>query len=181
MPQLDRNIPTWKRLISHTFPSYEVTSLVEEIFVSENELTALDDLRGDDAQTFIDVIHEVRLCTPSSEKRDLIAFVGCFSPGPPTCTDQALDIPDLLPWLRRECLMTLSQICSRHALLPRSLQIPHCYNQLDVPHYRGGSADVWKGNHRGLDVAVKVLRVYMNDIDKITSVGSCCQVKPRIE
>ena len=39
--------------------------------------------------------------------------------------------------------------------------------------YRGGYADVWKGEHQGLHVAVKVLRVYStSDFEKITSVGS---------
>ena len=38
--------------------------------------------------------------------------------------------------------------------------------------YRGGFADVWKGEHRGQDVAVKVLRTYLNsDLQKITGVG----------
>ena len=39
--------------------------------------------------------------------------------------------------------------------------------------YRGGYADVWKGEHQGLHVAVKVLRVYStSDFEEITSVGS---------
>ena len=31
---------------------------------------------------------------------------------------------------------------------------------MGVAFYRGGFADVWKGEHRGLEVAVKVLRFY---------------------
>ena len=39
--------------------------------------------------------------------------------------------------------------------------------------YRGGYADVWKGERRGQEVAVKVLRVYSNDeLREVTRVGS---------
>jgi hypothetical protein len=53
-----------------------------------------------------------------------------------------------------------------------SLQVPLCYNRLGTPLYRGGYADVWKGEHQGRSVAVKVLRIYStSDFDKITRVG----------
>jgi hypothetical protein len=52
--------PACKRLISRTFSPQEVTSLIEAIFMSKDEVRMVRDLRGDDAQTFIDVIHEVR-------------------------------------------------------------------------------------------------------------------------
>ena len=81
----------------------------------------------------------------------------------------------LEPRLRRKCLGVLRKICGRRALLPRSAQIPFCYNRLDNPLYRGGYADVWKGEHRGCPVAVKALRVYStSDFDKVMSVGSFC-------
>lgn len=78
----------------------------------------------------------------------------------------------LTPSLRRKCLTTLCKVCSRHGLLPRSVQIPLCYNPLDTPLYHGGYADVWKGEYQGRDVAVKVLKVYStDDIDKVKQVG----------
>ena len=90
----------------------------------------------------------------------------------PPSTDQALDLPGLLPWFRKKCLSALCKICGRQALLPRSLRVPLCYDRSDDPLYRGGYADVWKGEHRGRHVAVKVLRVYStSDFDKITNVG----------
>ena len=71
------------------------------------------------------------------------------------------------------CLSVLCRICGRWALLPRSLRIPICYNRFETPLYRGGFADVWKGEYRGRHVAVKVLRVYStSDFVKIASVGS---------
>ena len=51
--------PTWKRLTSYTFPPHEVISFVEEIFASEDEVKAIHEIQGDDAQIFVNVIHEV--------------------------------------------------------------------------------------------------------------------------
>ena len=86
--------------------------------------------------------------------------------------NQALDLPDFPSQLRRKCLGGLCWICGRHALLPKSLRIPFCYNQIDTPLYCGGFGDVWKGEHQGCHVAVKVLRVYStSDFGKVTSVS----------
>ena len=57
---VDLNIPACKRLISRTSPPHEIISLIKAIFASKDELKMIRDLRGDDAQTFIDVMHEVR-------------------------------------------------------------------------------------------------------------------------
>lgn len=88
-------------------------------------------------------------------------------------TDQVLDVPDLPSQLRRKFLGGLRWTCGRHALLPKSLQIPFSYDRLDHPLYRGEYADVWKGEHQGRHVAVKVLGVSLgSDLDKIMRVGS---------
>jgi hypothetical protein len=60
-------------------------------------------------------------------------------------------------------------------MIPRSLEIEvHC-NQNELP-LRGGFADVWKGQHDGREVAVKVLRVYFtSDFEQIRRV-SCPQL-----
>lgn len=66
----------------------------------------------------------------------------------------------------------LYKICTHYSLLPKSLQIELCYNPAGIVHCRGGFVDVWKGNHHGLDVAVKVLRIYLNsDLEKISQVS----------
>ena len=81
----------------------------------------------------------------------------------------------LAPWLRRECLRTLCRICGREALLPRSVQIPPCYNQTGAPLYYGGFSEVWKGQHEGREVAVKVLRVCpTSGPDKVMRVSYQC-------
>ena len=71
-----------------------------------------------------------------------------------------------------DCVKSLRKTCARHSLLPSPLQIGLCYDPASVAHYRGGFADVWKGEYCGQEVAVKVLRVYVNsDLQKITRVG----------
>ena len=58
------------------------------------------------------------------------------------------------------------------------MQIPLCYDRLDNPLYRGGYADVWKGEYRGSPVVVKALRVSStSDFDKIMSVRPMVQTK----
>jgi hypothetical protein len=52
--------PAWKRLISNTLLPHETISLIEEIFTNKEEVNTICDLLGDDAQTFINMIHEVR-------------------------------------------------------------------------------------------------------------------------
>jgi hypothetical protein len=53
------DIPAWKRLITHAFFQYEVVPLIEAIFTSRDEVKVVCDLDGDDAQIFVNVIHEV--------------------------------------------------------------------------------------------------------------------------
>ena len=108
---VDLGAPACKRLITRTFSPQEVTSLIEAIFVSEDEVKMVRDLRGDDAQTFIDVIHEVRsvLFFP---RHSLIACLlpllrfrtfafrrsGSGSPGSPTMASEDMPrclMPDL--------------------------------------------------------------------------------------
>ena len=44
-------------------------------------------------------------------------------------------------------------MCGGHALLPTALNIPVSYERTGDALYRGGFADVWKGEHRGREVA----------------------------
>ena len=63
-------------------------------------------------------------------------------------------------------------MCARHSLLPRSLQIEVSYDPAVVAHSRGGFADVWKGKHGHLEVAVKVLRTDVrSDLQQISRVS----------
>lgn len=62
---VDLDAPACRRLISHAFSPHEIIPLVEAVFTSQDEVKMIGYLRGDDAQTFIDVIDEVRPHTPS--------------------------------------------------------------------------------------------------------------------
>ena len=172
---------TCKRLIDRGFLPHELLPLIQETIMNEDEIKVMiDSLYGDNAQTFVDVVHEVRRrfffvsVTQSDPTCHPVLFT--FELPPPTA--QALGYPDLLPSLRRKCVSTLCRICGRQALLPKSLQIPICYNRSEIPCYRGGYADVWMGNHQGLRVAAKVLRIYStSDFERVTRV---CLL-PRLE
>ena len=69
----DSDEPAWKHLISRSLPPSEVVSLIGTIFASKDEVKMVFELRGNDAQTFIDVIHGVGLFRiPSIKRHDLI-------------------------------------------------------------------------------------------------------------
>ena len=61
-----------RRLISH---ARDAIPLIREIFANKDELQLINDLRGDDAQTFIDAIHRVRLNNSSFLRWGLIASI----------------------------------------------------------------------------------------------------------
>ena len=52
------------------------------------------------------------------------------------------------------------------------MKIPVSYNQTSDALYRGGFADVWKGEYCGRDVAVKVIRTYStSDLQMVIGVS----------
>ena len=79
---------------------------------------------------------------------------------------------DLPPEIRRRCLRCSYRMCGREALLPKSLQIPLCYDPAENPRRVDVLVDVWKGEYKGQEVAAKAFRVYMmNDLERIGKVG----------
>lgn len=56
---VDPYTPAWKRLIGHTLPPREVISFIGTIFTNKDEIKMICDLRENNAQSFINVIHEV--------------------------------------------------------------------------------------------------------------------------
>ena len=55
----------------------------------------------------------------------------------------------------------LYDMCACNALFPTSLRIELCDDPTNVTLYRGGFGDVSKRNHRGQEVAVKILRTHI--------------------
>ena len=83
-----------------------------------------------------------------------------------------MEIPDLSPLVRKRCLKSLYRLCGYHALLPTAMKILAQYDRTGSALYRGGFADVWKGDYHGREVAVKVVRTYVDgDLQKIVGVS----------
>ena len=81
-------------------------------------------------------------------------------------------LDSLAPQIRTSCLDYLYYICEDQALLPRSLEIPLCYDPTKYPLCSGVFSDVWKGQCNGQEVAAKVLRLYPNlDLGFVRRVG----------
>ena len=51
--------PAWKRLADHSLTSDERISLITAIFFDRSEIEVVGRLRGDDAQSFVDVMDQV--------------------------------------------------------------------------------------------------------------------------
>lgn len=170
---LDPDNSACKRLISCTHSQQQIVQLLEEIFTSKEELKMIGSLHGDEAQIFIDTLDQVR-SVPFISRNDLITvflfYFLAFKLSPSKY--QALDFPNLQQRFQNKCWSVLRKICAHRASLPKSLQIPVCYNRSENPLYRGEFANVWKGEHQGLKVAVKVLEVYStSDFSKIRNVS----------
>lgn len=124
-------------------------------------------LPREDAQTFIDVVDEVR-CTSTQHRRSTHPAKSVLTHS----VNQALEMPDLSPWARNQCLRPLYRTCGRHALLPKTMEISVCYDRTSDTLYSGGYADVWKGQYHGRDVAVKVIRTYSSsNLEKVIGVS----------
>jgi len=56
------------------------------------------------------------------------------------------------------------------------LKVPIPFEQTGNALFRGGFADVWKGEHSGRDVAIKVIRIY-SDSDLQRVIGVSCWLR----
>ena len=72
---------------------------------------------------------------------------------------------------RRKLFNELCKACSRHRIIPQSMQIPDC-SEDSVEVECGGFANVSRGIYEGRQVAIKVVRMYLtSDMDSIRSVS----------
>ena len=56
----DDDLSACRRLISRAFSPHELPSLIEEIFTRKDEVRTIGSFARDEAQSFIDIVHEVR-------------------------------------------------------------------------------------------------------------------------
>ena len=169
----DALVRTNERLIPN-----EVISRIEEITAIYGDGAKLaDHLHEDAAQSFVDAVYEVHphfLSLPACSVSFPCPLLSPFNFL--NFAIQALDRPVLPSPLRSKWFTALYRVCGRRALLPRSLQIPLCYDRLELPQYSGGFADVWMGDHQGRRVAAKALRVYLTS--DLTEIRRVCLFKP---
>ena len=151
---IDSYEQAWQRLISRTVPEDELPSLIETIFSNRKRTDMVDRLQLSDAQAFVDIIDGV-----SHQDLYFQGIVGLFPLNLPHSTGQVLDNLNVTPRIRKNCVNSLYKTCARHSIFPKSVQIAARYNPASAPHSHGGFADVWKGEYRGVEVAVKVLRI----------------------
>ena len=93
----------------------------------------------------------------------------------PYFVNKALD--GLAPQIHRRCLHYLYTICGGQALIPRSLDVPLCYDPVENPAFPVGLSDVWEGQHEGRKVSAQVFETFPEgDAEEITRVSYwwCC-------
>ena len=74
-----------------------------------------------------------------------------------------------------QCLKSLYKVCVSNSLLPQSLGIELCDDPTSIMLYPSGFGDVYKRGCKGREVAVKVLKTYVNsDPQNITRVSHIC-------
>ena len=81
-------------------------------------------------------------------------------------------LDDLDHTLRVKCLRLICRICGDRGLLPKSLAIPLSLDRMEDPLWCNRLVRISKGTFCGLDVAVKVLQVHIdNDLEQVIKVG----------
>lgn len=73
-------------------------------------------------------------------------------------------MPDLSPSFQKGWLTLLYRTCGHHGVIPGTFQVPVTEDRTEDPLFRGGYADVWKGEYNGRNVAVKVVRLYTSEV-----------------
>ena len=75
------DLPAWKQLINPALTTHERVSVNMAIFSDRDEVEIIERLRGNDAQTFVDVMDEVSLHTrPPRENRSVCPLPNLLLP-----------------------------------------------------------------------------------------------------
>ena len=153
--------PALQRLVTDTVPQDELPCLIETIVTNMKAIEIIQCLQGCDAQTFIDIIDQVR-STP-------LYLHGTASSL--TFSKQALDSLDFSPHIRSKCVKCLYKMCANRALIPTSLCFELPENTMDGVQCRGMFADVVRRECGDKAIAVKALRQQCLSQEAMTNVS----------
>ena len=81
IPPKHSGVSAWKRVVELPLASDSQISLITAIFSDRDETEVVRDLRGDDAQSFVEVIDEVGSGNPTHLKRmesQMLCFLRCW-------------------------------------------------------------------------------------------------------
>jgi len=68
---------------------------------------------------------------------------------------------------RHKLLNTLCKMCSRQKTIPKSMYMVNCLEGELTEEYGGGQGTVFRGEHKGRAVAIKISHLYLtSDLDK---------------
>ena len=135
----------------------ELSPLIEATLPRKDEDEMIRRLSVEDAQIIVDAMDEVR--TGLVVAANLVTNINICR-----IVDQKLSIPNLSPFAQRRSLRLLYRACGHHAIIPNALKVVVDCDRTSVAPYRGGYADVRKAQCSGRDVAVKLIRLYSNEV-----------------
>lgn len=143
----------WEEFVSLEVTSGSLVPTLKALLRSREELKAMYRLTDLEAQRVVDSINQV--CNSTSVIRRQ-TDVRCM-------ITQAIDSPQLTEPLRKRALQVLCKLCGLCQLLPTECVLGDGLVVTGIQIGSGGFADVWQGTYRGMQVAIKRLRVLERD------------------
>ncbi|KAK0484638.1 hypothetical protein IW261DRAFT_849418 [Armillaria novae-zelandiae] len=91
---------------------------------------------------------------------------------------QELDVASLPDGYRSACMKCLRVLSKDRNIVPSSLSSQGVTREGTNPVCGGGFADIWKGRLHGIQVCLKVLRMFESEV-KALSHSLCLSVRPK--
>ena len=136
----------WVNIYTMEVTSNECLSKVRSLLSCRSSMNTARSFQGNEAQTFIDFLDKVsKSCAQSFNNS--------------RCQTQVLARSSLDENLRKRSLRLISKICKAHEIIPASYILQREFIRVGRVYYRGGFADVSKGEYFGRPVAIKRLKM----------------------